>query len=383
MHKRTQVLSAIDNIALADSHLQGRRLALLTNHTGINRGLQSSIDILHKRYGLSALIACEHGIRGDIQAGELLEDARDQATGLPVHSIYGKAGKQLTDYALAAFDVLIVDLQDVGLRFYTYLYSVGYALASCARANKQVVVLDRINPLGGEKVQGTVLDPAFASFVGDYALPTRYGLTLGELALYVKHYLQLDVDLHIIPLSGWQRQLYLDDTDTPWPPPSPNCPHLSTILCYQGTCILEGTNLSEGRGTTLPFEMVGAPYINAQALTGQMTKLRLPGLGFTPAYFSPSFSKHQGQACQGVMLHIRDRQQADPLLASLCLLETVQSLYPGEFAYLPPYEGVFFFDRLLGTDAFRSGKLKAEGLLQAHQPRVAAFARDCMQFHLY
>lgn len=378
-----QVLSGLDNIAKADAYLQGHRLALLTNHTGINRDLENSIDVLLKRYGLSVLLACEHGIRGDVQAGELVENARDPATGLPVHSIYGKGGKLLQDETLDAFDVLVVDLQDVGLRFYTYLYSLGYALLSCARANKKVVVLDRINPLGGEKVQGIVLEPAFASFVGDYALPTRYGLTIGEFSLYVKHHLMLDVDLHIIPLSGWQRRMYLDDTDTPWPPPSPNCPHMSTILCYQGTCLLEGTNLSEGRGTTLPFEMVGAPFINAQELAGQMTKLRLPGLGFTPAYFTPTFSKHQGLPCQGVMLHIRDRQQADPQLAALRLLETVQDLYPEAFAYLPPHEGGYFFDRLLGTDAFRTGKFTADGLIKAHQSQVAAFARDSRQFHLY
>lgn len=385
MKTARQVLCGLDRLNSARSMLANRRLGLITNHTGINRRLQSSIDILNEQYRLSALIAPEHGIRGSLQAGEEVDGALDPKVGVPLFSVYRKDGKHLTKQALDSFDTLVFDIQDVGLRFYTYLYSLGYALVSCAKAGKKVVILDRVNPLGGEMVQGIVLDPALASFVGDYALPTRYGLTIGEFALYVKDHLRLDLDLEVVKLSGWQRSLYLDDTDIPWPPPSPNCPHLTTALCYMGACILEGTNLSEGRGTALPFEVMGAPFIKGLELARRMQEADLPGLGFTPAYFTPAFSKHQGQLCQGIMMHIRDRRLANPLLAVLLMLEQVMRMYPGELEFLAPgaTDPRYFFDKLLGTDAFRLSKLSARELIHAQQPGLDRFMQQSRAYHLY
>lgn len=378
-----QVFSGLDRLQLADKLLRGRRLALLTNQTGVNRQLTSGIALLARSYRLTALLAPEHGISGQAQAGQEVDSFADSVTGLPVFSLYRKEGKGLTREALAAFDVLVYDLQDVGARWYTYLYTLAQVMQDCAQAGKPLLVLDRVNPLGGLSVQGTVIAPAFCSFVGNFALPSRYGLTVAEYARYVRDFLQLDLELHWVPLAGWQRGYYLDDTDLPWPPPSPNCPGLTSALCYAGTCLLEGCNLSEGRGTALPFEALGAPWLNSQELLRRLNKEQLPGIGWTAASFCPTFSKFAGQACAGIMLHIRDRAQADPLLAALTLLEQVQLLHPEHFKYLQSPDGSYFFDRLLGTDDFRTGRLAARDLLAAHAPRVQAFAQGSRAFHLY
>ena len=266
---KAHVLCGLDRIDLADARLRGRRVGLMTAPTGVDGYLRSGIDILAERYRLTALFACEHGIRGDIQAGEAVETYTDPDTGVPVYSTYGASGR-LTAEMLDAFDVLVIDLQDVGARFYTFLYSLSFALEECARAGKSVVVLDRLNPLGGRRVEGTLLDERLRSFVGEYALPTRYGLTIGEFALWAADHLRLKLDLTIVPLQGWERWMYLDDTDTPWVAPSPNCATLQAALVYTGTCVFEGTNLSEGRGTTLPFELIGAPWVDAGRLERRM-----------------------------------------------------------------------------------------------------------------
>ncbi len=260
---KARVLSGIDRFT--PELTAGRRVGLMTNPTGIDHSLRSTIDILNERCNLTALFAVEHGIRGDVQAGGKVENSVDADTGVRVLSAYG-ASSRFTDEMLDAFDVLVFDMQDVGARFYTYIYSLAYAMESCARAGKPVIVLDRVNPLGGLKRCGTIHNPAFRSFVGDYELPTQYGLTVGEFARYVKDHLRLNVDLTVVPLAGWSRALLLDDTDLPWVAPSPNCPRLSSALCYIGTCVFEGVNVSEGRGTAQPFELIGAPWIDGAAL---------------------------------------------------------------------------------------------------------------------
>lgn len=248
---KAHVLSGLDGISRFDDLLRGRRVGLMTNPTGIDHQLRSSIDILNERYRLSALFGCEHGVRGDAQAGDRVDTYTDAQTGVTVYSVYGKSDR-MTREMLDAFDVLVFDIQDVGARFYTYLYSLSYAMEECAKAGKTVLVLDRINPIGGIRRGGTILDLRFRSFVGDYELPTQTGLTIGEYARYIRHYLKLDLDLHVAPLTGWSRGMYLDDTDLPWVAPSPNCQSLATALVYIGTCVFEGVNVSEGRGTTQP-----------------------------------------------------------------------------------------------------------------------------------
>ena len=279
-----KVLCGLDRVGAADGLLKGRRVGLMTNQTGIDSRFRSAIDRIAARYRLTALFAVEHGIRGDAQAGESYETRPDPVTGAPVYAVYGKT-RRLTADMLDAFDVLIFDMQDVGARFYTYLYALSFAMEECARAGKPVVVLDRVNPLGGERVEGTVLSTRFASYVGMYPLPTRYGLTIGEYALWVKNRLRLDLDLTVVPLRGWKRAYYLDDLEIPWVAPSPNCATFHAALVYPGCCVFEGVNVSEGRGTTLPFEYIGAPWIDARALEKRMAARALPGLHFRAHLF--------------------------------------------------------------------------------------------------
>lgn len=378
---KQRVYCGLDRIETADALLGRGRIGLMTAPAGVTRSLKSSIDVVAERYQLSALFAAEHGIRGDAQAGVKVATQTDPQTGVPVYSVYGET-KRLTDEMLSAFDVFLYDMQCVGVRFWTFLYSLAYAMQACAQAGKPVVVLDRLNPIGAGRMEGTIIDPAFRSFVGDYGLPSRHGLTVGEFARYVKAHLQLDLDLTVVPLAGYARGLYLDDTDTPWVAPSPNCATLHAALCYVGTGIFEGTNVSEGRGTTLPFELVGAPWLDAAALERRMAAEDLPGVHFRRTSFVPTFSKHQGTLCHGVQMHIIDREEAQPVLSALTMMDVIREQAPEQFEYLSFENDRFFIDRLLGTDAFRLG-LPAQALIEQHRPRVAAFGQQAAPFLLY
>ncbi len=377
-----RILSGLDRLELADPVCRRKRVGLMTNQTGIDRQFRSGIDLLNARYNLTALFAVEHGIRGDVQAGAAYETQPDPVTGVPVYAVYGKTHR-LTQDMLDAFDVFCFDMQDVGARFYTYLYALSFAMEECARAGKPVVVFDRVNPLGGERVEGTVLDTRFSSYVGMYPLPTRYGLTMGEYTLWVKEYLKLNLDLTIVPLAGWNRRDYLDDLDIPWVAPSPNCATFHAALAYIGTCVFEGTNVSEGRGTTLPFEYIGAPWIDAQALEKRMEKHSLPGLHFRAAYFTPTFSKYVGQPCAGVQVHITDRHAANLVEGALTLLDEIRTLHPDMLEYLSNTPGTFFIDKLLGTDAYRLGQHDAHSLMETYAPARQAFLEQRKPFLLY
>jgi len=377
---KKKILSGIDRIETVAPLLTGRRVGLMTNPTGISHQLQSTIDIIHSRFHLTAMYAVEHGMRGDIQAGEHVDNYVDPETGVTVFSAYGQ-NSRFTDEMLDAFDVLVFDIQDMGARFYTYIYSMAYAMQACARAGKSMIVLDRVNPLGGVKRCGTIIKPEFASFVGDYALATQYGLTSGEFALYVKDHLKLDVDLTVVPLEGWTRDTLLDETDLPWVAPSPNLTNLEGALCYIGTCVFEGTNLSEGRGTTLPFQVMGAPFLNGAELEKRMNALHLPGLHFRRTSFCPTFSKHQGVLCHGVQMHVTDRDAFNAFAGGLHLLETAKELAGEHFEWLGTKE--FFIDKLLGTDEFRTGRYDAAGLTEAYLKPVQEFSEKVKPYELY
>lgn len=380
---KQHVLSGLDRLETADAWLKNQRVGLMTNPTGMDHSFQSAVDLLHRRYHLTALFAVEHGIRGDAQAGADIADSVDPATGVRVYSAYG-ANDHFTDEMLDAFDVLVFDIQDVGARFYTYLYSLAYAMQACDRAGKRMVVLDRINPLGGVKRFGTILQPAFASFVGDYALPTQYGLTIGEYALYVRSYLHLKVALKVVTLQGWSRALRLDQTDLPWVAPSPNCADLDTALCYPGTCIFEGTNISEGRGTTQPFRLIGAPFLDGSALAKELNALGLPGLYFRPTCFRPTFSKHANELCFGVQLHITDRDAADPFAGGLYLLDAIRHQAGEKLTYLQWHEGGrYSLDKLLGTDAYRTGRQSVRDIIEEGQAGIRAFSASVRGLELY
>ena len=377
------VKTGIDNLHLVADVLKGKRLGLMTNPTGVDVNLRSTIDILHENYNLTAMFACEHGVRGDIQAGLHIESMVDPMTGVMVYSAYGKS-HHLSDEMLDAFDVFVFDIQDVGARFYTYMYSLSFAMEDCARAGKPVVVLDRPNPQGGDIVSGTLLDERVKSFVGEYAIPTRYGLTMGEYACWVKDYLKLDLELYVAPLTGWKRGMRFEETGLSFVPPSPNCATLHAAYAYIGTCVFEGTNLSEGRGTVLPFEYIGAPYIDAVKLAQRMNALGLPGVNYRPAYFMPQFNKHQGKRCCGVQLHFTDYAKADTFAAGLLLLDTIREMYPDELVWTGIEDAEYkTIDKILGTDDYRLGKVTARELIDTHREKILAWQEMSKAYWLY
>lgn len=350
-----------------DRYVANHRLGLITNPSGVDSQLVSTIDRLQQTGQLVALYGPEHGVRGHVQAGEKVATYRDPKTNLPVYSLYGRT-KKPTEEMLAGVDTLVFDLQDAGCRFYTYLYTLLYALQASAKYQIPLIVLDRPNPLGGEIIEGNILDEEFTSFVG-YPIPIRYGLTIGEMALYFNNAFEIHAPLTVVPMTGWRRDNYMLEQDMVWVPPSPNIPKIDTTFVYPGTCFVEGTNLSEGRGTTLPFEVVGAPFIDAEHLADVLNSLDLPGVRFRPTTFVPTFSKHQGQMCHGVQLHVLDRRTYQTVRTGLCLIETVAQLYK-EFAFLtPPKEGQrHFFDLLTGTDQVRT-------LINNRQPLTSLFVQ--------
>ena len=280
------------------------------------------------------------------------------------------------------FDVFVFDMQDVGVRFYTYMYSLAYAMIACHKAKKPMVVLDRLNPIGGAKREGTIHRAEFASFVGNYGLPSRTGLTIGELALYFKDYLELEgLELTVVPMVGWTRDMHLCDTDVIWPAPSPNCPTYNSSLCYAGTCVFEGTNLSEGRGTTTPFEVIGAPWVDQYALVRKLNSYGVEGVVYRPTTFMPTFHKHVGEICKGVQMHVTDPKNADLFKAGLYILEAVRELYPDKLEFRGN-DGHYFIDLLLGTDEYRLG-MSADELIAKHAPGLEAFSEKVKKYLLY
>lgn len=380
---RYPVLSGADCPEEIAAVTRDLRVGLMTNPSGVDHQLRSTVDLLKEKTRLTALFAVEHGIRGEIQAGETVDSFTDPETGIPVFSAYGK-NCHFTREMLDAFDVLVFDIQDVGARFYTYLYSLSYAMEACARAGKKMTVLDRINPLGGIRRTGLILEPELNSFVGDHELLTQYGMTIGEYALYVKDRMKLDLDLTVIRLKGWERWMLLDDTDLPWVAPSPNCPDLEAALCYPGTCIFEGTNCSEGRGTTLPFRVIGAPWLDGRELEKQMNGSGLPGIRFRRTSFRPTFSKHAGELCHGVQMHITDRDACDVFAAGLLLLDTVRKLSGGRFEFIRwPGDERYPFDKLIGTSDYRTGKADPARLIARSLEERESFSDKIGKYLLY
>jgi len=340
-----------------DAHsglIRGRRVGLITNHSGVDSLLRATADRLHASAAceLVALFGPEHGIRGDAADGASVETSRDPHTGVPAYSLYGETQRPDADM-LADVEVMLFDIQDVGVRFYTYLYTMSMSMEACAGRGIPFVVLDRPNPIGGEIVAGNLLDPAFASFVGLYPIPVQYGMTVGEIARLFNQVFALGADLHVVPMQGWQRHFLWDDTGLPWVAPSPNMPAVDTAVVYPGTCFFEGTNLSEGRGTTKPFEQIGAPFVDGHRLADRLNGLDLPGVRFRPVFFQPATSKHAGQVCQGVQIHVRDRSRFQAVRVGFETLAAVRQLWPGDFAWRIPAGGIYNFDRLAGTDRTR------------------------------
>ncbi|WP_336205061.1 exo-beta-N-acetylmuramidase NamZ family protein [Nonomuraea sp. LPB2021202275-12-8] len=322
----------------------GARLGLITNPTGVLPDLTPTADaLLAAGAPLTALFGPEHGVRGTAQASFSEPDTVDVRTGLPVVDTYKAAGEALDELvARSGVDTLVFDIADVGARFYTYVWSMYDLLASAARLGLRFVVLDRPNPLGGTVAEGPLLDPAFASFVGRFPLPLRHGRTVGELAVLFG----FDVDLHVVRMEGWRREQAFADTGLPWVMPSVNMPTPATALVYPGTGLFEGTNFSEGRGTTRPFELIGAPYVD-DGFAPALSALGLPGVRFRETWFTPAFHKHAGIQVRGVQLHVHDEAEFRPVLTGLSMLHVARTLYADHLVWRGPE---LFMDHLWGSD---------------------------------
>ncbi|MFD7913256.1 exo-beta-N-acetylmuramidase NamZ domain-containing protein [Streptomyces sp. NPDC059752] len=333
--------------------LAGQKVGVVANPTGITADARHLVDVLHadERVDLVAVFGPEHGFRGTAQAGGSEGASRDPATGLAVYDTYDKSGQKLADvFTAAGIDTVVFDIQDVGARFYTYIWTLYDCMRAAALAGKTVVVLDRPNPVGGRRAAGPVLERPYASFVGREPIALAHGMTVAELARLFNGEFLADrpVGLRTVAMSGWRRESFFGETGLPWVPPSPNVPTPDTALAYAGTCLFEGTNLSEGRGTTTPFEVVGAEGIDRRWAEAA-NALELPGVWFREAYFTPTFSKHVGKVCGGVRLIVHDRAAFDPVRAGIGLLITARRVWSG-FGWRADH----WIDRLTGSDRVRT-----------------------------
>jgi uncharacterized protein YbbC (DUF1343 family) len=340
-------------------HLGSKSVALVTNQTGVTRRLEPTLDAFHDcpEIKLVAAFGPEHGARGDVQDALGVESHVDTYTGLPVHSLYGDHLKP-TPEALDGVDAMVFDIQDCGARFYTYMSTLTYCMEAAMENGVSMVVLDRPNPVNGEKVEGNILEPGYESFIGLHPVPIRHGLTIGELSLFINR--GVGCDLTVVEMNGWDRGMWYDETGLPWVQPSPNLPTLETATVYPGTCFFEGVNASEGRGTNRPFEYLGAPWVDGREWASALKGLDLPGVGFRACYFTPVFWRYSGERCSGVQVHVSDRDSYRPVEAGLHLLRSLMDLHPVGFGFNEPtYEERRHFDLLAGTDGLR--RCLAEG----------------------
>jgi uncharacterized protein YbbC (DUF1343 family) len=355
--------------------VRSKRVGLITNQTGIDSNSTSTITLFAKTPGihLVALYGPEHGVRGDAQAGEYVPYNRDKKLDIPVFSLYGQSqksdpdmsasldesmrsfdtvdkGKIIEPAMLTDIDVLLFDIQDVGTRIYTYIATMAYAMQVCAENDKEFIVLDRPNPINGIDMEGPILEyPEYSTFVGLYPIPVRHGMTVGELAkLFNSNFLTKTTNLTVISMLGWKRPFWFDETALPWISPSPNMPSLETATIYPGQVFLEGTNVSEGRGTTEPFEVFGAPWIDGTKLTKVLNDLLLPGVHFREVLFTPELSKYKGQICEGARIHVTDRTRFRPFETSMHIIQNVMEMNPKYFLFHSDY-----FDKIMGTATVR------------------------------
>lgn len=364
----------------------GKRIGLVTNMTGVNEKLIPSIDLFHQHpeIQLTALYAPEHGIRGDAKEGEAVESMTDPYTGLPVYSLYGESRKP-TKEMLDQVDVMVFDLQDIGSRYYTYIYTMAYVMEACATFGKECVVLDRPNPISGLKMEGNLVEKDVRSFVGLLPIPNRHGMTVAELALLFKHEFDYDCDLTVIPMRGWSREMYYDDTGLFWVPPSPNTTTIDMNILYPGTCLIEGTNLSEGRGTTRPFELVGAPFIDGQKLAKAFNQKNIKGVLARPTSFTPTYQKFKDENCGGIQLHVVDRDLLNSLETGIILLETIAELYPDQFCFIKNENDKYFFDLIAGTKELKKKILTGDSdvFFEECAGKIAFFQKQKEPYLLY
>jgi uncharacterized protein YbbC (DUF1343 family) len=395
MSTQTRVRTGLDVLCEQGfAPLRGLRIGLVTHAAAVDHQLRHSIELLAQAPGvhLAALFGPEHGQSGEAQDLIGVPGSFDANAGLRIHSLYGESAASLspTEEQLRGLDALVIDLQDVGSRYYTFQATMLYCLVAAARFKLLSVVLDRPNPLGGAIVEGPVLQPGFESFVGIHSLATRHGMTIGELARLYQAERNLTGDLQVIRCTGWKPEMYFDQTDLPWVLPSPNMPTLDTALVYPGQCLLEGTKLSEGRGTTRPFELCGAPGIDPRKVSRRLEEEDWPGVVFRPARFRPTFHKFAGQRCAGVQIHVLDRDSFQPVRTGLAVLAALRDDAGPAFSWRSePYEFVtdrLAIDLLFGSarerNALESGRSAAEIAL-AWEVEEAAFRKRREPFLLY
>lgn len=369
---KQKVFCGADVVAGDGLDLQGK-CGLITNHTGVLRDLSSTVDMLRERCNLTALLGPEHGVRGDIQANENVSFYIDKKTNLPVYSLFGDNTEE-SKRIISSLDTVIFDIQDVGARFYTYAYTMTDAMKLCAENGVKFVVLDRPNPLGGIKAEGTVLDRRFSSFVGRFPTPTRCALTIGEFALMMNETENIGCDLTVVPLKGWKRDMYYDDTDLVFIQPSPNIPTVDTAFVYIGTCIFEDTNLSEGRGATRPFEIIGAPWLNSEAVIEKMG--HQDGVILRECSFTPTFSDYKDSFCHGIQLHVTDREAFEPFATGIRLLEAIRKTH-SEFEIDPS------ITKLIGSDEILTDDFDAEAFIKREQQKVEEWQKLSQKWQLY
>ena len=381
--KRRGVVPGVEVLLNQKIHLiRGKKIGLITNQTGVDRRLKNNIDLLNSTPGVNlvSLFSPEHGIQGLEQAGVKVKNKIENSQKLPIFSLYGK-NIIPTSRMLYDVDLLVYDIQDVGSRYYTYLSTLKNCLKAAHQHGIPFMVLDRPNPLGGLTLEGKILKQRLHSFVGPSSIPPRYGLTPGELALWMKAEMKLKNSLIVVRMAQWERKHWYDETDLEWIPPSPNVPTSKTALLYAGTCLIEGTNLSEGRGTTIPFEVVGAPWIDGMKLANSMGKFKLPGVVFRKTTFIPTFSKYSGEKCQGVQLHVTNREQFKPVQTVLCLISFIHSSYFNKFKWVNPH-----FDRLAGSEEIRQSIQDEQSIgiiVEEWQQELEQFQQERKKFLLY
>lgn len=372
--------------------LKGARVGLVCNQASVNHEFRHAADLFHQHpeINLTTLFGPQHGIRGDVQDNMIeTEHATDRTTGLPIYSLYSET-REPSEEMLREVDVIVVDLQDVGTRIYTFVYTLANCMQAAKKLNKRVIACDRPNPINGVQLEGVVLDPAFASFVGQFPIATRHGMTFCELGRLFNEAFGIGSELECVMMEGWSRTLWYDETDSPWVLPSPNMPTLDAATVFPGTVHLEGTQMSEGRGTTKPFELVGAPYIDADRFAQALNGLGLPGVYFRSCVFLPTFQKHGGQACGGVQIHVTNRETFQPALSGIAVVKTAFDMYGDEFKWkTPPYEYEYDknpFDVIAGTSKVREAIEQGdslESISESWQAPLAEFSRLRGDFLLY
>jgi uncharacterized protein YbbC (DUF1343 family) len=380
------VRTGLDNVGSYTHLFRGKRIGIITNHTGYDGDGRYIVDVFNKMSGVTvtALFSPEHGIRGDAEAGEKLEGETDPAGPLPVYSLYGKTLKP-TPEMLKDVDILVFDIQDVGARFYTYTYTMSLAMEAAAENGKRFVVLDRPNPINGLAVEGNVLDPKYASFVGLYPIPVRHGMTIGEMAKMFNEQGWLangvKADLVVATMKGWRRTMWYDQTGLAFIKPSPNMTSLETAVVYPGLCLLEGTNISEGRGTNKPFLQFGAPWIDAELLAARLNKLNLAGIQFQPISFTPTTSKYAGQKCYGAGITVTQRDVLEPYWTGILIVNEIHHTHPDDFQWRAGH-----FDNLCGSAAVRNAitaRSSLEKLKEGWQAPLNSFLQIRKRYLLY